>query len=323
MGEPYIGQGSVVGIAINADNSGTYWGGTPGTEIAVRPYPGTMKWTRGCKQTAIADLRVDEGHNVTGGKGYSGSFEMPASYLGMELFLQALLGGTLTKTGATAPYTWTPALADKLLYCRIGYYDQLRDGTAKSRRFTDGVITAISLSGSAEAEVRATVSWVAATLTAGSEAIPTPVALEPVLWSHLAPTFNSVATHRLYSVKVDIAQAITDAEFQMAATDPTVVQYLERAGQRTCSVEAEFLHDADVDTLADVLTGIVISLIWDNGGTTTAERELNVQLNGGYLDGLSRTHGAWGVDKTTLKWMNRAASAPFAITIKNGDDTIP
>lgn len=323
MGEPYIGQGSVVGIAINADNSGTTWGGIPGTEIAVRPYPGSMKWTRGCKQSPISDLRVDEGHNVTGGQGYSGSFEMPASYLGMELFLQALLGGALTKTGASAPYVWTPALADKLLYCRIGYYTQLRDGTAQSKRFTDAVITAITLSGSAEQEVRATVSWVAAELTAGAEAIPTPVALEPILWDHLAPTFNSVATHRLYSVKVEIAQAITDAEFQMAATDSDVVQYLERAGQRTCSVEAEFLHDADVDTLADVLTGIVISLVWNNGGTTTAEREFNFQANAGFLDGRSETDGAWDVKKTTLKWLNRAASAPYAITISNGDDTIP
>jgi hypothetical protein len=323
MAEPFIGDGAVVGIAINADNSGTTWGGTPGTEIAVRPYPGTMKWDRSCKQNPVADLRVDEGHNVTGGKSYSGSFEMPASYLGMELFLQALLGGTLTKTGATAPYTWTPALADELLYCRIGYYTQDRAGTAVSRRFTNAAISAITISCNAEEEAKVTVSWVAATLTVGTEAIPTPVALEPILWSHLAPTFNSVTTHQLYSVKLEIAQALSDAEFQMYATTPTVLAYIQRAGQRTCSVEAEFLHDSTTETLADVLTAIVISLIFDNGGTTTAERELNIQLNGGYLEGRSDTDGAWGVKKTTLKWMNRAATAPYAITIKNGDDTIP
>lgn len=323
MGEPYIGQGGVVGIAINADNAGTTWGGTPGTEIALRPYPGTMKWGRGVKQSPVADLRVDEGFNVTGGKGYSGSFEMPASYLGMELPLQAILGGTLTKAGATAPYTWTPALADPILYCRIGYYTQLRDASAKSKRFTDAVITALTITCSAEGEARCTVSWVAATLTAGTEAIPTPVELEPILWTHLAPTFNSVATHRLYSVKIEIAQAITDAEFQMAATSPDAVQYLERAGQRTFSVEAEFLHDADVDTLADVLTGIVIALVFDNGGTTAAERELNIQANAAFLDSMQETDGAWDVKKTTLKWLNRKSTAPFAITIKNGDDSIP
>lgn len=323
MAGPFIGDGAVVGIAINADASGTTWGGTPGTEIAVRPYPGTMKWDRGCKQTPVADLRVDEGYNVTGGKGYSGSFEMPASYLGMELFLQAILGGTLTKVGAAAPYTWTPALADEILYCRIGYYTQDRAGTAVSRRFTNAAITAITLSCAAEEEAKVTVSWVAATLTVGTEAIPTPVVLESVLWSHLAPTFNSVSTHRLYRVSLEIASPLSDAEFQMAATDPTVMQYIQRTGQRTCSVEAEFLHDSTTETLADVLTAIVIALVFDNGGSTSAERELNIQLNGGYLEGRSDTDGVWGVKKTTLKWMNRAASAPFAITIKNADDTIP
>ena len=88
-------------------------------------------------------------------------------------------------------------------------------------------------------------------------------------------------------------------------------------------VEAEFLHDADVDTLAAVRTAIVISLVFDNGGTTTAERELNIQLNGAFLEGRPETGGAWGVKKTTLKWMNRLAAAPYAVTIKNGDGTIP
>ncbi len=100
MGEPYIGQGGVVGIAMNADNSGTTWGGTPGTEIALRPYPGTMKWTANCKQSPVADLRVDEGHNVTGGIGYSGSFEIPACYLGLVLPFQGILCGAITTTGA-------------------------------------------------------------------------------------------------------------------------------------------------------------------------------------------------------------------------------
>ena len=247
---------------------------------------------------------------------------MPACYLGLVLPFQGILGGDITTTGATAPYSHSIALADQLLYCRIGYYEQLRDGSAKSKRFTDAVITALSLSCSSEGEARVTVSWVAATLTVGTEAIPTPQELEPIIWSHLSPTFNSVATHRLSSLKFEIAQAITDQEFQMAATTPGAVQYLERSGQRTCSVEAEFLHDADVDTLAALRTAIVISLIFDNGGTTTAERELNIRLNGAFLEGRPETGGAWGVKKTTLKWMNRLATAPFAVTIKNGDDTI-
>jgi hypothetical protein len=323
MSEPYIGDGARIGIAINADNSGTTWGGTPGTEIAVYPVPGTMKFDEAVKQTPVSVLAVDEYANVTGGVSYTGSFEMPASYLGMELFLQAILGGTLTKTGATAPYVWTPALADPLLYCRIGYYEQLRDATAVSRRFTNAVITALTISCNAEEEARCAVSWAAPTLTVGAEAIPTPVALEPILWSHLAPSFNSVTTHALNSVSVEIAQPVTDGKFQMAASTPTAMRYINRAGQRTFSVEVDFLHDADVDTLAALTSVIPLALVWNNGGTTTAERELNISSSYMYRVGRPHEGGAWDVKNTTLQWFSRAASAPFAITVSNGDDAIP
>ncbi len=320
MSEPYVGQGGVIGIAMNADNGGTYWGGAPAEEVAVRPYPGTMKWTESCKQAPVADLRVDEGHNVTGGVGYSGSIEIPACYLGLVLPLQGILCGDITTSGATAPYTHAIALADKLAYCRIAYYEQMRDGTPKSKLFGDAAITALTLSCSAEAEMRASISWAAATLTPGAEAIPTPVALEPILWDHIRATFDGVTTHRLYSIKLEFAQPVTDQEFQMAAADTAAVQYLERSGQRTMSVEAEFLHDAGVDALAAKRTSIPISIVCDNGATAGARRALNITIPAGFREGRPETGGAWGVKKTSLKWFARQATAPYSVTVVNGDN---
>jgi hypothetical protein len=323
MGEPYIGIGACVGIALNADNSGTFWGGTPGTAVALRPYPGTLKWEEKCKQSPVADLRVDEGHNVTGGVSYTGSFEVPLSYVGMELIHALLCGTAPAKTGATAPYQWDTALAEKLMYGAITYYNQERDGTAQSLAFTNAVVTALSVSCKAEEEARATVSWAAATLTIGTTALPTPTALEPVIWSHLEPVFNSVSTHRLFSVGFEISQEVSDGEFQMAAATPTAQAYIERTGQRTVSVDAEFLHDADVDTLAALTTGIVITVLWNNSGTTTAEREYSLVCNAAFREGRPETKGNNGVQKTSLKWSNRKAATPWAVQTKNGDDTIP
>lgn len=323
MGEPYISTGACVGIALNADASGTFWGGTPGTAVILRPYPGTMKWEEKCKQSPVADLRVDEGENVTGGKSYSGSFECPLSYVGMELIHAAMSGTAPAKTGATAPYTWDTAVIEKLMYCAITYYNQERDGTAQSLLFTNCVITAFSVKCQAEAEARATISWTGNALTIGTTALATPTALEPVLWSHLEAVFNSVTTHNLYSIGFDITQDVSDGEFQMCATTPGTQTYIERTGQRKVTIDAEMMHDSTVDTLAALTTGVVIKILWNNSGTTTAEREYSLTANACFREGRSETKGSYPVQKTSLKWSNRKASAPWALQTKNGDDTIP
>jgi len=322
MGDPYIGTGAVVSIAMNADNSGTYWGGTPATAVCTRVRPAGLKWSEVCKQSGVEQMRVDEAFNVTGGVYYKGSVEMPASYLGLELWIQAIMDGAITD-GLTDPYTHTMALAEKLMYCQIIYYTQLRNATAKSKTFTNCKVTGMKFSIEAEKEATVTFDWIGATMAAGNTALGTPTEIEPILWNHLAPSINSVTTHRLYSMGFEIAAPVTEGDFGMAALTPGSLLHIERAGMRTLAIDASFLHDADVDTLAALTTGLPMVFTFDNAGATTTNRKFVLTVGAGYREGREETDAVWGVKKTSLKWTNRKSSAPWGIVTTNSDTAIP
>lgn len=323
MGEHYIGVGAVVGIAANADSSGTYWGGTPGTAVNVRIKPGGLKWSEVTPQEGVEEMRTDEAHNATGGTYYKGSVEMVASYIGMELWIQALMDGSITTTGGTgAPYIHTQALAESpLRYSTVTYYRQLRNGSDISLAFANAKITLAKFSFAQGGAGVVSFDWIAATMTAGTTAAPAPTECEPILFSHLssgALSLNSVTTHRAKSVSFEIAAPSTEGEFGQSG----VLDHIERSGQRTVSFETELFHDADVDTLMALKTGIPITLTFDNGGATTAEREMTLTLPAAFREGREETGGVWGMETVSGKWINRSTSA-WGFVTKNSDSAIP
>lgn len=320
MAEHYIGTGAEVGIACNAITSGTHWSGTPGTAVVVRPTPGGLKWTDVTPMESVEEMRTDDANNVQGGTYYKGSVEMVASYLGMELWLQQLMDGAITTTGASDPRTHTQALSEHpLLYSAITYYRRLRDGSAKSLAFTNCRVTGGKFSWTQGQAGKVSFDWVGAVCTPGTTAIPTPVECEPILFSHIVPSINSVTTHRLKSFSFEIGNPATEGDF----TQANALDHIERSGMRTLNIEAEFLHDAAVDTLAAVKSGIPMSILFDNGLLTTFERELCLTVGAAFREGLDETDAVWGAKTTSLKWVNRLSAAPWGIYTKNAADTIP
>jgi hypothetical protein len=149
---------------------------------------------------------------------------------------------------------------------------------------------------------------------------------EPVSWSHLTASLNGTTTYHLGDVSVDLAAALTEGEFDHAATTPTVLDFVGRSGFREVKWGFDIRMDAAAYTLLASQATIwdsANSFVWNNGGATTSEREISLVFGNSHQEGFPRTGGAWGRETASVSMMAVDGSTPcIAIVITNARETV-
>jgi hypothetical protein len=304
----FIGDNIRVGVAINAETSGVTYGGTPGTYDVMKLAPGGgFKVEPVCKKTVAEEVDVDARDVVNGGLYYTITMELLGSYSYREHIWRLLFGGAIATTGASAPYTHAQALADKLLFgaVKLEYTDQAEQANEViTEVYSNFTVSAVSIKESPEGYMMMTVSGIASAMTRAINvaALTAVQNTEVISWSHLTATLNSVSTYKVGEISVDIAAALSEGEFDHAATTPAVLPGIFRSGQRVLTWSVTVRMDAAAYTLIGDTTALwtTNSLVWNNGAATTSNRQLQVVIGTSYIDGSPRTLGGWGSEKRAV-----------------------
>ena len=321
-GEYYIGRATSVGVAVNADNSGSTFGGTPGAYVYARPKTGSASFTIHGDLVEVDELEVDPLNMEFGGTYATGTFGTYLSYAYLEKFVQLIMGGAISTTGA-GPYDHSQALADQLLFGSLIYYNENFKGAKRGATFTDVLATQITITQVAEQVAEFVFNWIASGISLGTPgAAPTVQTLELCSWRHFCPTINNVATHHINNLTLDITVPTSEADFMLACTTPGTLDFLGRGGRRTVAVSADFAHDSTVDTLMADLTAAFTTntLVWNNAGAGAAEREFAFTGGTWYLEGAEEQNANWGRKKTPLSFKQTGA---WDVDTKNALVTIP
>ena len=327
----FVGQNARCLCAINAATAGVSFGGTPGDYECMKiATGGGFKVEPRNAKAIVEEVDVDPRDIVTGGLYYTITADLVGSYSYREHLLRLIAGGAITTAG-TGPYVHTFVNAGNLLFGAIAieYTDQgAAENTIIKEIYTNFCVTAISFSESPEGYLTMSVSGIATALTRTTdETVLTSVQNSEVIsWSHLTASLNGTTTYHLGDVGIELASSLSEGEFDHAATTPTTLDYIGRAGMREVKWNYGLRMDAAAYTLiSDVTTAwkSANSLVWNNGGTTTSERELSFVFGKSYIEGAGATHGAWGretrpismraVDGTTAVIAIKATNARVSI----------
>jgi hypothetical protein len=326
----FIGQNGRLGVAVNAEASGETFGGTPGDYEYFKLAPGGFKAEERCAKQYVEEVDVDPRDIITGGIYYTVTFECVMSYSYREHLFRLITGGAIS-TENTDPYEHTFANADKLLFGALAleYTDQAANANEIIKEtFSNFCVTALTLSESPEGYVKMSVSGLATALTrvTNQASLSTVQNSEPVSWSHFTPSLNGTTTYHLGDINIELAQEVTEGEFDHAATTPATLDFVGRSGQRTLKWGFDIRMDSAAHTLlasqATVWDG-ANSFTWDNGGTTTAKRTLTITFGDSYQEGFPRTQVSWGRETASVSLMVKDGSTAFiAVVIENMRTTI-
>jgi len=332
----YIGMNTVVGVGINANNGGSTFGGSPAGFDYFRIKPGGFKYEPRNAKNVVEELDVDPTMVCIGGLYYTWTLDCVMSYSYREQLLQLITGGDITTAGA-GPYTHDLALADQVLFGGIEVYYTDQQLTGVKETFENCAVTAVSFSQDAEGALQLSVSGVATGMTRTAESFAgTVLDTEPICWRDWSiegtvstdlSTFNDDTTRRIGSVSCDIGASLTEGEFDMAITTPATMSFLGRSGVRDVKWGFDIRMDSDSYALIDqtdfVWDGANI-LSWNNGAAAGAERALVITLGDSYIDGASRSLGAWGRETRSVSLISiDGTTSVIDIDFVNGRDVIP
>ena len=318
-GDIYLGNASAVGITPQAAGSTGGWDGTPHVLRYFTPIEGQAGLHIGRSQEPDPPTMAVDAESVTaGGSRCSGHFTIPLSYAYNEGLFGLIAGALAVKTEASAPYFHTSTPARGPLYATLAYYWDNYKGTKWLETITNALITQLTITQDPEKKPLLSGNWYAqkhARTTPG--AAPTLVTLEYPEWTDNVLTLGG-ATLNHYGLKLDIAWAAEEGKYGIGDADNPAPIFVARSAQRvtTLSVKTD-----DTDEIGDLLiSGADIatnSIVWNNGGTTTAEREIGIALSSLRLKDTDLDRAKFGtlpVDLTLLAY----GAAPFTIVSKNG-----
>lgn len=326
----FVGQNARLGVAVNAEASGETFGGTPGDYEVFKLKPGGWNVEERCAKEFVEEVDVDPRDIVTGGLYYTITFDCVMSYSYREHIFRLITGGAIGTTGE-GPYVHTFANADKVLFgaLRFEYTDQAAQANEIiTETYSNFAISAISLSESPEGFVNMTVSGIATALTRATNvaSLSTVQNTEPVSWSHLTATLNGTSTYHLGDVSIELAQELTEGEFDHAATTPATLDFIGRSGQRTAQMGFDIRMDSSAYTLLasqETIWDSANSFVWNNSGENAAEREASFVFGDAYQENFSNPGATWGRQTSNVTMMVQDGSTAWlALTITNSRATI-
>jgi hypothetical protein len=329
-----IGHNTQVVVAINAATAGVTFDGTPGTADCFRIKSGGFSYEDRLPKTPLEEATVFQRDHVQGGLIVSWSMELFWSYSYREKLDQLIAGGAITTTGASVPYTHTQALVTKLLNgnIKVQYTDQAAQvNEVFQDEFENAVVTGMSKVVEVGSVLMGTISGIASKRNhlENVAALTTVQDNEEIPWTHFAPTFDGTAYCGVSKINIDINAALEEAPFGMCATNPATPFGNFRAGQMVLTWGVDMFADSDVLAQANIesdWTG-ANTIIANNGGATTAEREYSITLGDSFIDGVQGlTLGTLGLVPISIKLHAEhedGGTELIATHYKNARTTIP
>jgi len=332
----YIGTNTVVGVGINADNGGSTYGGAPAGFDYFRIKPGGFKYEPKNAKNVVEELDVDPTMVCVGGLYYTWSLECVMSYSYREQLLQLIAGGSISDAGA-GPYEHTVALADQLLFGGIEVYYTDQTETWVKEVFENCAVTAVGFSQDAEGALQLSVSGIATGMSRSASSFAGSIAdTEPICWRDFGQTgtvstadfsLDGVTDRRIASLSCDVGASISEGDFDMAASTPAALSFLGRSGARDIKWGFDIRMDADSYTLIDATDTVWDGdniFAWNNGQAAAAERAFVLTFGDSYVDGASRTLGAWGRETRSISLIAKDGTTGIIdFYFVNGRSTIP
>jgi len=321
-----VGDLCVVGIAINGDNGGSTEGGAPGAYVYLYPRVDSVNFRPGdADQIEVDNMSIDEDLQESGLRSYSGSFSFIASYSSQEKALQMIAGGDIFTTGAVVPYAHEMELANQLLFGALKIWGTTQKGTGRLYTFTDVVFKDLEYNVETGGTVTITINWVAKDGSHTPAASPSVTAIEMVRWKNTALTVaGDTWCPRTLSLKIERPVAEDDGGLCSALAGG--LASISTNGKRKTTITADIGTDATLIGYSenpDTPIGSTAdnSLVFNNGGATTLERELGCVIGTLFPQPVDRNAAKFG------KEMNSRAfkvidSEPFLFTTKNALATI-
>lgn len=327
----YMGKNAHVGVAINADNGGVTFDGTPGDydHIPIKKLAVTPREDK----TYNEGLTVNQEDYCRGGRYYTLVLEVELSYAYQEKLIQLALGGEINTTGSD-PYDHDIAIADELLMGSLilEYGDQAAAADEiVAETFANIVVTGMEIKHDTQGFATATFNMVSSGMTRvnNQAAFTSTETLERIKFRHLAPTLNGTGTHRLGNVSVAVNQPVSEGEFDFAATTPETVDFWQRGGVREVtgsfdipSTSASYDEVDDGDTEWDGTN----TLVWNNGESGTDEREFKITMGHLVVEDPGRSYESLGRvihAGVSVRAMHSSGTPSINIDVKNGRSSIP
>jgi len=280
-----LGDATAVGITTVIPGSTGGWGGTANTLRYFSPYEGnaTGHWGQS-QEHDPATMDPDPLKVTTGGSVCNGSFRIPLSYSYDEGIMALIAGAVDVAAGAGAPYTHTITPARGPLYANIVYYWEKYTGARLQRLMTNALITKVSIVQELEKTPYIEVNWYAQKWTESTPgAAPTLVTLEYADWLHNVLTLgNETFVHKGFTLDID--WPADEGDYGIGSTDDPAPTFVGRGGQRITTLSVNGALDDDILGYLGSTAGTALSasntIVWNNGLSTTAEREILITLTG-------------------------------------------
>jgi len=317
------GDGSALGIALNAVTAGEGWDGTPGTYDVIRVDEGGLSWDDKVGKKAAAIMRVNPAKYINGGRSVPWNIDAPMSYSLLEKLVYAMLGANTT-TGASAPYSHAMTPADGLIFMSLKgwYFDPTKQANQIcSTTLKNAVPDTLTISVKHGEEVRVKASGMCASATESEieAAMPSISEHEFILHEHLTATVDGKTTIDLSEAEVSIEAGIEDGNYKLGS--PEILR-ITRGGSRLVKwgfTQLEKRGDALLASMTTDFTG-TNSFVFNNGLLGAAERELSIVLGASTVMG-APVDGRFSWSIATRKFSLEAydASSPriIAVTFKN------
>jgi len=328
-----VGRSAFIGFAVNAATAGETFGGTPGGYDYMRVKPKGFKLQPRQKKEIVDELGVDTRDTIDGGLWWSWSADCYASYSFREKPFHLWAGGAITTTGASAPYTHAIALSDKPLWgaLKAFYADNAEQANEICcDTLSNVLVTGISGKESPEGGLELSLSGLAVSraYVENVASFPAINESEVIKWDHLAPTLNAVASYELNTLDFNLSNKMEEGVFDHAATTPRTMKGSARVGHREITWHVDVREKrAEAETLVSDTTTAwsgANSLIWNNGGLTTAARELSLIFGNSKVESADVDRMGQGRSLRTINLRALDASSPrvLAIQFKNARATI-
>ena len=322
-----IGDKEIVGFAVNADNSGTTEGGTPGTYVYLRPRIGTVNFRPGdADQIEIDTMDVDDTEQDSGLKVYSGSFSFMSSYSSQEKLAQIMCGGAISTSGS-GPYAHAVARGDQLKFAALKIWTNSQHATGGGEiwTFTDVVFKDTTEDMEQGGKVTTTINWVAKAGSSAAGAAPSVTATELIRWKRTALTIAS-NTWCPKTISIKTEQGVAEDDGGLCTALAGGLASISRAGKRKVSITVDIATDAVIAGYAAAPDGGIgstsdNSLVHNNGGTTTAERERSIVLGTLYPQPVDRSTANFGKEMNSRTYLVKDA-APIAYQFTNALESI-
>lgn len=315
-----LGNANCVGFTNQADGTTGGWGGTAKTLRWFKAREGSAKINIGRDQEHDPKtMSTDPEHITSGGSKCSGTFALPLSYAYEEGIVGNICGAPTVKSGESAPYSHTGTPAMGPVYSQVAYYWHNYKGGKYQLLANNVLITKATLVFEDKKVPYVEINWTGQKWTSSTPgAAPTVVTMEFIDWDHV--TFETDARTLIFKkVTVDIDWPAEEDDYGTGGADDPAPVFIARGDQRVLSIAAEVHFDDDVLALVTTGAGDYIednSIVANNSGTTTAEREFSLTFGDLKLKPVELDMSKFGRLPVTLNFISEG-DAQFTFVTKN------